>query len=427
MRVARQLGQLLRGQRFRQLFAVRLTSQLSDGVFQAALASYVLFDPQNKPTATAIAGGLAALLLPFSLLGPFVGVFLDRWSRRQVLVVSNLVRLLPVIALVVLLAGNVHGVTLFALVLAALSVNRFLLAGLSAALPHVVAADDLVLANSVTPTSGTVSFTIGVGLATAARAVMPFGDRAAVLTAMSGLGYLAAGLLALRLPRALLGPDLDDQLPAVRAALGNVVRGLGAALRHLRERRRASMALAVVTVHRFLYGLVAVATVLLYRNTFYDSHHTDQALAGLALAVTLSGLGFGVAAVLTPVVTQRLAPPQWIVALLLGGAVIVVMPGSLFTRWGILVAAFGVGVSAQGVKICVDTIVQTSVDDAFRGRVFSLYDVLFNVAFVGAAGAGVVLVPTSGRSVPLLVGIGVAFALTGGAYAAASRQPTASA
>jgi MFS family permease len=91
MRFGAALRHLLRRQRFRQLFAVRVTSQFSDGVFQVALASYVLFSPERQPDAASIAAALASVLLPFSVLGPFVGVFLDRWSRRQVLLVSNLV------------------------------------------------------------------------------------------------------------------------------------------------------------------------------------------------------------------------------------------------------------------------------------------------------------------------------------------------
>jgi hypothetical protein len=43
------------------------------------------------------------------------------------------------------------------------------------------------------------------------------------------------------------------------------------------------------------------------------------------------------------------------------------------------------------------------VDDAFRGRVFALYDVLFNVAFVGAAGVAALMLPPDGRSVPLVL------------------------
>jgi len=85
VRFLRDLRHLLRGRDFRRLFAVRIVSQLGDGVFQVALASYILFSPERLPTPGAIAGAFAAVLLPFSILGPFTGVLLDRWSRRQVL------------------------------------------------------------------------------------------------------------------------------------------------------------------------------------------------------------------------------------------------------------------------------------------------------------------------------------------------------
>ena len=62
------------------------------------------------------------------------------------------------------------------------------------------------------------------------------------------------------------------------------------------------------------------------------------------------------------------------------------------------VAAFVLGLVTQGAKIATDTAVQSSVDDAYRGRVFSLYDMLFNVAFVGAAGVAALILPPDGRS-----------------------------
>lgn len=421
MRLVGDLRRLLRLARFRQLFAVRVTSQLGDGILQVALASYVLFSPERQPDAAAIAGALAAVLLPFSVLGPFAGVFLDRWSRRQILLLSNVVRLLPVAVVAALILLDVTGPALFAVVLLTFSINRFFLAGLSAALPHVVDPDELVLANSVTPTSGTIAFIIGLGLASAARGALPGDEPDVLIVCASAVTYAAAALLATRLPRDLLGPDFDPERPAVRRELAHVTRGLLAGLAHLRERRQTAYALGVIAAHRFFYGLSTVATILLYRNYFHDPADTDAGLAGLSIAILVSGVGFFLAAVITPVVTTRISPQRWIVMLLIAAAGCEVFPGALFTEPSLLVAAFVLGVSAQGVKICVDTLVQTGVEDAFRGRVFSLYDVVFNVVFVAAAAVGAVIVPTTGKSYGVVAFIAVGYAATAAAYARSLR------
>ncbi len=86
--------------------------------------------------------------------------------------------------------------------------------------------------------------------------------------------------------------------------------------------------------------------------------------------------------------------------------------GLTFAPVPFLVAAFLLGLITQGAKIATDTVVQTSVDDAYRGRIFSLYDVLFNVAFVGAAGVAALMLPPDGRSAPLIVLVAVIYGAT---------------
>ncbi|MBW5425136.1 MFS transporter, partial [Streptomyces sp. BG9H] len=76
----------------------------------------------------------------------------------------------------------------------------------------------------------------------------------------------------------------------------------------------------------------------------------------------------------------------------------------------LLVAAFVLGLTTQGAKIATDTVVQSTVDDGFRGRIFSLYDVLFNVAFVAAAAVAAAILPSDGRSVPLVVTVALLYA-----------------
>src|ERR1700726_2898969 len=178
---------------FRRLFATRLISQTGDGVFTAGLGSYVFFNSTTFPNPASAATAFAVLYLPYSLIGPFAGVFIDRWSRRQILVWSALIRAVFVVVTASLVASGSLGLPLYVSVLAVLGVNRFFLSSLSAALPHVVAEDKLVMANAVSPTMGTVvGFAggiagLGVHLATGGGR----GGSAATLLGAGG-GYLPA-------------------------------------------------------------------------------------------------------------------------------------------------------------------------------------------------------------------------------------------
>jgi MFS family permease len=421
----RHLAHLLQGRWFRRLFAVRISSQFADGVFQVALASYVIFSPERQPSPSAIAGALAVVLLPFSVLGPFVGVFLDRWSRRQVLAVSNAIRVVLVGVLAAGAAVDLEGTWLFLLILAALSVNRFLLAGLSASLPHVVDPPDLIMANAVTPTSGTLAALAGVATGTAGRVAFERVngvDGDVVVLVGAAVLYGVAALLALRIPRALLGPDYDPTRPAVREAARHVARGLVDGIVHLGSRHAAAHGLATIGAHRFFFGVSTVMLILLYRNYFYGPDQTDAAFNGLALAILVSGAGFVSAAVITPFVTERITLRAWILTLLLTAAFTQVVPGALFTQGALLVSSYFLGVASQGIKICVDTLVQAGVDDAFRGRVFSLYDVIFNVAFVAAAAVAAAVLPATGRSYLVLGAIASGYVVTAVVYGRVSRR-----
>ncbi len=75
-----------------KLLAVRWMGQLTDGIFQSSLASFLLFSPERQPDAKSAAVAFAVVLLPYSLVGPFVGTILDRISRQRVILFANLFR-----------------------------------------------------------------------------------------------------------------------------------------------------------------------------------------------------------------------------------------------------------------------------------------------------------------------------------------------
>jgi MFS family permease len=390
MTFLRDLTALLRFTGFRRLLAVRLMSQGSDGIFQVALASTVLFSPERAPTPGAIATAFATILLPFTVLGPFVGVFLDRWSRRRILMVSNAIRVLLLLGVAFLVVRDDISLVFYLLVLSAFSVNRFLLAGLSASLPHVVSRDLLVTANAVSPTCGTLAYLCGIAFGGAVHAVS---HSDGIVLIVGAAAYLLSALLASRLPN--LGPDLEGIESVARKALGSVFRGLADAARHLPPLGR--LALGVVGAGQLSYGVMVVATVLLFRNHF-EQADAGAGLAGFGIVVGAAAAGYAMAALITPSMAQRFGIRAYVTALSVLAAVMIVFPAALFTRWAIAVSACGLALTTQGVKICVDTTIQRVVGDLYRGRVFALYDVLFNAAFVAATALAAIVLPTDGRS-----------------------------
>ena len=416
MLLLRDLSTLLRFPDFRRLLLVRLLSQLADGVYQVALASYVVFSPEEQTSAAAIASAMAVLLLPYSLLGPFAGVLLDRWQRRQVLLHGNLLRAGLALGTAELVLLTPPTWLFYLSALSVTAVNRFVLAGLSAALPRVVDAERLVMANSLSPTAGTVAATAGGGLALGVQLLAPTGKASpALVVSVAALLYLLSAAASLRIARGQLGPTPQPVKPRVLATLAGTARGLVSGLRHLCERRVANRVLLAVGVMRFCYGALTVMVLMLCRYA-WDDHGAQAAprtgVALLGLAVGLSGFGFFVAAVLTPWMVRRLDRLPWFAWCAAAAAVLVPGLGLTFAPVPILVAAFILGLATQSTKICADSLVQSAVDDAFRGRVFSLYDMLFNVAFVAAAATAALLLPPDGRSVALLLIVAVLYAAT---------------
>lgn len=402
---------------FLRLLGVRALSQSSDGVFQVMLAGYVVFSPERAASPGAVAAGFALLLLPFSVLGPFVGVFLDRWSRQRVLLHANVFRAHLVVLAAWLLSIGSTG-WLVAVVLVLLSVNRFLLAGFSAALPHTVPRARLVEANAVTPTLGTLAFLVGVGVGSVLQL---FSD--GVSPWLVALLYLAAAGVAAGFSPSLLGPDQLTRR-STRSELSDVIVGLVAGLAHLRRRPVAAHALTVVTLHRFLAAFGTMLTLLVVRHHLHGNSPDDVAAAfrDLSLIVAVAGFGFLLAALATPVMVHRLGRDTWVTTLLTVAALAQLWPASTFTLWGLAASALPLGLAAQGVKAVTDATVQAEIDDVFRGRVFAIYDVCFNVAFVSATALAAWLLPADGHSLPALILVALGYLVLAAVRQALSRS-----
>ncbi|MBV9593609.1 MAG: MFS transporter [Actinobacteria bacterium] len=405
----------LRRRDFRRLLRVRLAGQFGDGAFQASLAGAVLFNPQHEARATDVAAALAVVLLPYSMLGPFAGIVIDRWSRQRVLTVANGLRTICVLAVGAEIAAGVTGAGFYITSLVVVSANRFVLAALSASLPHVVELNGLVTSNAVTTTAGAIATALGGGGGIVVKAPIHGDSGYAIVALLAAVAYLIAAVTSTRFGRLDLGPDDDEQTDGPTAR--HVLSGLLAGARHAWRRTTARDALIMISLTRVLVGVTTVSTLLLYRYYFHAEGIFRAGLSGIGQAVGALAVGSGLAAFVTPGASRRIGFVRWSVALLVIAAGAELGLGLQFeVRLQLLFVGL-LGFTAQGVKICVDTIVQQAIDDDFRGRVFSVYDTLFNVGFVGAAAITALSLPEDGHSAPAVIGLGVAYLVIAAGYA----------
>jgi MFS family permease len=424
------LRAVLAGRDFQKLFGTRLVAQTGDGIITAAVGTYVFFNASTFPTPLAGAAAFLVLYLPYSLLGPFAGVFLDRWSRRQILVWTAPIRGAIVVVTAALMVANLRSVPLYIAVLALNAVGRFLLSALSVALPHVTPPDKLVVANAVSDTIGGMMSALGGIVALGINAATGDTERGAAVTMLAGGGcYVAAGLAATIMPRDLLGPgpgQAHREAGRLGADLAEVAAGLLAGARYVLARRAARAALGATSAYSFLFGPLFLMTVLLYRNYFYPAQVTVAESHVGRLAV-FSAIGYVCAALVTPPATRRLSKQTWITLMLAVAAVVTATIGETFNEYAYMAIGFLMYLTRQSVAIASVTILQQDVEDGFRGRIFAFYDMVYNAAYAIGAALFAAFMADSGKSPAVVAVIAAGFVLAAVAYRLSAGPSSAAA
>lgn len=398
----RALRRLWRHSKFRRLLILRLLSQAADGALQVAMASYVLFSPQSQPNAWAIAAVLAVSLLPFTIVGPFVSALLDSWSRRNVALYSDVLRAALATSMAVIVAvqwvSGLGNTVLLVLLLIALSLNRFMLAGLSAGMHHTVDEQEFLSASSIIPAMGPLGVVLGGAIGVSIRlgpgSWLPSHQADAIIFGAAASLFCCSALVSRSFGRDALGPNEPKSGSSPR----RILHGLLAAGAHLRQRPAALLGLSDMALTRHLFGLLSVAMILVARNRWHPVNDPDAALTDLSVWGACTGAGFLLAAVLIPVLVSRFGLSTTLIGLLLTGGCAMGIASFGDHRVLLFAVSFVIGLVTQAVKICVDAVVHAQVAEGFKGRAFTFYDVGFNGAYVLAAVIAAWVLPADGIS-----------------------------
>jgi len=402
------LWQLLRDRKLFRLLRIRWSGQITDGIFQSALASFILFSPERQASAVNAAVAFAVVLLPYSVVGPFVGTLLDRFSRQRAIFFANLTRSLTLVVIALLIFNGRTGLEITVFVLIAFGVNRLILAGLSAGIPLMTTPKELISANALAVTGGSVWVVLGGGIGLGIRQLLDLSGSAdnadAVLILAAALGYLIAALLTSLLGKTEIGPRPHE---IVKGSFTQGLIEMREGFQFLKDHADAARGIAATAIHRGGLTALTLTALLLERNTFNDPADSEAGLTGLSVTLSIAATGFVIGALAAPYGVRKVGRHRWIRLSIFAASF-----GSLLLvidRTPILLGAtaFFAAMFGQSVKVTNDALVQSKIDDYFRGRVFSVYDVVVNSAIVTGALFAAWILPISGDSwlLPLIVSI----------------------
>lgn len=376
------------------------------------MAAYVLLNPQSQPNAAAVAVVIAIVMMPMALIGPFVGPLLDRFRRRSTVVSCDLVRLALATVLAVLIgAGATTGawqLVLIVMLVVILSLNRLQLAALTAGMPNTVEPDEYLEAASVMPMLGPVSMLLGGG----ATAAIRFGLASSPKIANTLVFALAAVcfLVGIWFTRRFASTDLGPRMITRGESVSSVLNGLRDAWGRLRAARPASTAIALVFATRAGYGLLMTMVVVVYRQ-FFPAAGLQSSVLSMGAWFAATGIGFAASGLVAAPLMGRFGLRRALIGALGVVAVAQLISAAAFNRPVLVITGLVIGVCVQSIKIAADTLIQAWIDDETRGRVTLLHDIINNSGYVAGAVIAAVVLPVNGFSIPVVLGLGIWFAV----------------
>ncbi len=373
------IRELLRERDLRLLLSAQFLAQAADGLAQAVFADVLVLEPLNQGTPSRIFILFAVTLLPYSLISPFMGVLVDRWPRRDVLMWTNVIRAVMLMTLFLWTRPLPGNSGLFVATLLLLGLGRLFLTTKGAVLPVLLHEHHLLQGNSLSGGGGMVAALIGAVIGIASVTIISTEGA----FALAGAVYLAGAVASRAISTRLSHGTVSDQ--PLKGAAVTVLKELLEGIRAIWQRVNARLPLLSIFLLRTLAMFVAISAILIIKNTFGEGERVGR-LSSSALALGAAGVGAFIGALTAPAVGRHLHRGGLILFGFAISSAGIVALGGILDIYAVMALTFLGGYGGFVTKVAVDAAVQESLPDAYRGRAFALYDILYNAASVVAGG-----------------------------------------
>ena len=400
---------LRRNRNFRQLWLGQVVSQMGDWFDTIALYTIIL---NLTGSGRDVGLLLVARFVPSFIFGPVSGVVADRFSRRTIMIWSDLLRALVVLGFLFVRRADQLWV-IYVLTVLQLALSTFFEPAKTAAVPSIVADRELVAANAISSVTWSVMLTLGAAMGGVITGW--FGTNAAFI--LDALSYVlsAALIFNVRLPKR---PKRERQKLSVGQALGISETLEGA--RYV-KRRPGVLALLLVKPAWGLGGGIMTLLAVFGERIFPVG---KSAATGIGVLFAARGIGTAVG----PIVARRLAGEgknsltiSIGIAFLIGGAFYIAFGAATSFIFALIV--LGIAHTGGSILWVFSTVLlQRSVEDNFRGRVFAAELALLTLTMAASNYLTGELLDRFGISPRLVtIGIGTFFLIPGIAWFVSRR------
>ncbi|WP_295621249.1 MFS transporter [Chamaesiphon sp. GL140_3_metabinner_50] len=375
---------VLKNRNFVTLWSGQIFSQLADKVYVVLMIAIIesRFQSENQSISAWVSAILIANTIPAVLFGSLAGVFVDRWHKKEVLVITNLFRgglVLVVPFLLWLTKGQVFinlplgFEILLAVTFMVSTLGQFFAPAEQSAISMIVDKPNLLAANSLYTTTAMGSLIVGFAIG---EPILALADS---LGASVGLGvnigkellvgtsYVIAGIFLLVMRTGETKQILTGDEPHVLADLQDGIRYLG-------EHKQIKGALIQLVI---IQSVIASMTVVAVRMAeLLPEIKASQ--FGFLLAA--GGVGMGLGAVALSYLDRKLSRTQLSLYGSLGVAASLIGLSFSQSLWLSLLCLVGMGVFSASVMIPMQTTIQSETPEEMRGKVFGLQNNAINIA-----------------------------------------------
>jgi MFS family permease len=414
--VSRGFATLLRNKLFLRLWMAQLISQT---IMNAANYAMIVLVTKESDSSLATSGAIVAFSLPALFFGAPAGVLVDRFDRRLVLWVSNVLRAIATVVFIFALIVAPRSIwPVYALTFFIAMVGQFFTPAEGAAIPRLVHRGELMNALALFNITFTLAQAAGLivigpialllipefrlGGAQYGFTVTPIISLFVVITAL----YLVCALLILAIPnRVLRSPDATVVSASGKrrrhegARLKGIWSGIMESYRFIRSDAVLHIAVWQLTIAGIIVSVVAMIAPRFVQIFF---HKPPEAAA---LVFIPAGIGLVIGSAVTPMIARRLRYARTITAgvILLAGSIALLVIGyasapyifgeQWWSAWpylgGMLTFTFLIGIGLDLINVPAQTMVQERSPDRIKGRVLAVQIMLLNaiiVVYVPAVG-----------------------------------------